>query len=147
MESRGNRIDPEVAAYLKRRIEEEPYARHLGMRLVEVDRGFAVVESVFDDTKKNIFGWAHGGALFSLMDEAFQAASNSHGVMAVALALNVTYMAPPRPGVRLRAEAREVHRTARIGHYEIRLTDENGSLIARCQALAYRKTDRPIFER
>ncbi|SMC17707.1 acyl-CoA thioesterase [Desulfacinum hydrothermale DSM 13146] len=139
-------MDQAVRRKLVERVEREPYAQHLGLRLLRVDDGYALVEMDFDETKQNIFGMAHGGAIFSLIDEAFEVASNSHGIMAVALNMNVTYMAPPRPGDLLRAEASEVHRTARTASYQIRVTGSDGTQLALCQALVYRKKDRAILE-
>jgi acyl-CoA thioesterase len=92
---------------------------------------------------ENIFGMAHGGAIYSLLDEAFQTACNSHGTVAVALNMNVTYIQPPEPGVLLRAQAKEVSLTRKTATYAITVEDEDGNLIATCQALAYRK-DRPL---
>lgn len=135
-------MDEKVKEFLTEKVAAEPYARHLGMRLLRVDVGYALVEMDFDETKRNIFGLAHGGAVFSLIDEAFEVASNSHGIMAVALNMNVTYMAAPKLGTILRAEAVEIHRTVRTASYQIRVTDAHGTLIALCQALVYRKKDK-----
>jgi acyl-CoA thioesterase len=88
---------------------------------------------------QNIFGMAHGGAIFALIDAAFETACNSHGTMAVALNVNINYLAAPAPGAKLIAEARELHLTRKTGNYDIKVKEENGSLIAVCQALAYRK--------
>ncbi|MEJ5347169.1 MAG: PaaI family thioesterase [Desulfosoma sp.] len=135
-------MDEKVRAFLMEKVAVEPYARHLGLRLVAMNTGYALVEMDFDETKQNIFGLAHGGAVFSLIDEAFEIASNSHGIMAVALNMNITYMASPRLGATLRAEATEVHRTMRTASYQIRVTDGEGTLVAVCQALVYRKKDK-----
>jgi len=89
----------------------------------------------------NLFGVVHGGAIFSLMDEAFQASCNSHGSVALALSVNVVYHNPARFGKRLVAVSREIHRTRKTGTYEIRVKDEEGVLIASAQALAYRKRE------
>jgi acyl-CoA thioesterase len=86
-----------------------------------------------------MFGMAHGGALFALIDEAFETASNSHGTLAVALNMNVTFIASPRPGSTLSAEAREVSITRKTASYDIRVHDEKDDLIATCMALVYRK--------
>jgi acyl-CoA thioesterase len=88
---------------------------------------------------ENIFGMAHGGALFALIDEAFETASNSHGTVAVALNMNITYISPPSPGSGLIAEAREFSRTQRTAVYDIKLFDDQNNLIASCEALVYRR--------
>lgn len=133
---------------LLRQNENKGFARKLGMRLLEVDSGYAVVEMTTAEDDGNIFGVLHGGAIFSLLDEAFQAACNSHGTVAVALSVNVVYHHPGSLGSRFRAVSREVHRSAKTATYEIRVTDGDGVLIASCQALAYRKrTPLPFLEK
>ena len=130
-----------VLASISRRVETEAYARKLGIRLVELNPGHAVVEMDYSDDDTNIFGMIHGGAIFSLIDEAFQVSCNSHGRVAVALNMTVTYHQPPEKNSRLRAESKEIHRSKRTGTYDIRVTDDKENLIASCLALAYRKND------
>ena len=62
---------------LRRRAEREPYAKLLGLELVKVEDGYALVRMPFTEKHRNIHGRCHGGALFSLIDEAFQFASNA----------------------------------------------------------------------
>jgi acyl-CoA thioesterase len=135
----------EVFSAITRSVHSEGYARKLGLKLVEVSAGRAVVEMVPGQDDANIFGMVHGGAIFSLMDEAFQSSCNSHGRVAVALDVNVVFHHPAETGKRLRAESIEVHRSHKTASYEIRVTDENHVLIASCQALAYRKKERLPF--
>ena len=132
-------MDEKVRAAIFRQVEREPFALKFGLRLVELNDGYSKVEMSFTPDLENIFGMAHGGALFALIDEAFETASNSHGTVAVALNMNITYIAPPASGSLLTAEAKEFNRTNRTAVYDIRVTDGQGSLIASCQALVYRK--------
>lgn len=127
------------------RVSEEGFARKLGLRLVELEAGFAAVEMKTGPDDGNIFNSVHGGAIFSLVDEAFQVSCNSHGTVAVALDVNVVYHRPARAGCTLRAEAREIHRSKKTATYEIHVTDEKGRLVASSQALAYRKGERLPF--
>jgi acyl-CoA thioesterase len=122
----------------------EPFARLLGIRLVEVDEGHALCEMVYRDDMDNMHHIAHGGAVFSLIDEAFEISSNSHGTVAVALSMNVTYIKPARRNSLLRAESKETHRGRKTATYQITVKDEEG-LIALCQALVYRKKERLTF--
>lgn len=140
-------MDEKVKQAIFQRVENEPFAKKFGMKLTALEEGFSRVEMVFSQDMENIFGLAHGGALFALMDEAFETASNSHGTVAVALNLTVTYLASPKPASRLIAEAREFHRTNRIGHYEITVKDDQGNMISFGQAMVYRKgTPLPFLE-
>ena len=136
-------MDEKVRQAIFNQIEKEPYTRKLGLKLLQLQEGFARVEMSFTDDFENIFGMAHGGAIFSLMDAAFEVASNSHGTMAVALNMNINYLASPVKGALLTAEAREIHKTKRTATYDIRATDNTGKLLATCQALVYR-LDKPL---
>jgi acyl-CoA thioesterase len=134
-------MESKVFETLAKRVTQEPYAQLLGLKLKEVSEGYALVEMAFREEMRNIFGNTHGGAIFSLIDEAFEIASNSHGTVAVALNLNVTYVAPPSPGAVLQAEAKEISLTTRTATYLINVTEGDNRLIATCQALVYRKKD------
>ncbi|MBW1777331.1 MAG: PaaI family thioesterase [Deltaproteobacteria bacterium] len=137
-------MDPTVKKAIFERVASEPFARTLDIRLVELEEGFSAVEMVFDPKKmNNIYGRAHGGAVFALIDEAFQTVGQWDGTIGVALNVNVTYVSSPAPGTRLRAEAREVSRTKKTAGYQIMVTDSEKALVATCQALLYR-TGKPI---
>ena len=138
-------MEETVRKAIFQKVNEEPFARKMNLKLIDLDDGHSVVEMTFTKDMENIFGMAHGGAIFALVDEAFETAANSHGTVAVALNMNITYTAAPSPGARLRAEAREVNRTPRTGTYDIRVTDERQRLIALCQALVYRKKEKLPF--
>lgn len=128
-----------------RKVESEPFVQKFGIKLLELDEGYSEVEMKFTPDMENILGMAHGGALFALIDEAFETASNSHGTVAVALNMNITYISSPSPGSRLIAEAREFSRTQRTANYEIKVLDDQKNLIASCQALVYRKGEKLPF--
>jgi len=134
-------MDQMVLDAIARRVQNEGYARKMGLVMVALSEGRAVVEMLPTEEDANIFGMVHGGAIFSLMDEAFQASCNSHGRVAVALDVNVVFHHPAQPGRRLRAESIEIHRANKTGTYDIKVTDDHQTLIASCQALAYRKKD------
>ncbi len=137
-------MDPAVREALFRAVEKEPFARQFGVELVELEKGYSVVDMVYSpDIMNNIYARAHGGAIFGLIDEAFETACQTHGTVAVALNVSVTYMSSPEPGVRLRATAKEINRTKRTANYDIKVTDSSGRLVAACQALAFR-TGKPI---
>jgi len=138
-------MEDKVRKAIFKKVNEEPFARKMNLKLVDLDDGYSVVEMKFTKDMENIFGMAHGGAIFALIDEAFETAGNSHGTVAVALNMNITYTAAPSPGAQLRAEAREVNLTPRTATYDIKVTDEKGTLIALCRALVYRKKDRLPF--
>jgi acyl-CoA thioesterase len=136
-------MDPHIRQAISAAVKQEPFCRHLGMELVELETGYSVIEADYrPEQMDNLFRRAHGGALFALIDEAFETVAQSDGTIAVALNINVTYIASPDPGSRLRAEARQISATRKTANYEIRISAA-GRLLATCQALAYR-TGKPL---
>jgi acyl-CoA thioesterase len=132
-------MDEKVKESIFRKVEKEPFAKKFGIKLLELDEGYSRVEMRFTRDMENFLGMAHGGALFALIDEAFETASNSHGTTAVALNMNITYISPPARESRLIAEAREFSRTQRTAVYDIKLIDDQNHLVASCEALVYRR--------
>ena len=125
-------------------VKKEPFAQALKITLVELEQGYSVVEMKYDpDRMDNIYQHAHGGALFGLIDEAFETACQTEGTIVVALNMNVTYVTSPKAGARLRAVARQISQTKKTASFDIKVTDETGTLIASCSALAFR-TGKPI---
>ncbi len=137
-------MDQKVRNAICNAVEKEPFAKAMKMKLVELELGYSAIEMIYDpDNMNNIYDRAHGGALFALIDEAFETACQTDGTIAVALNVNVTYVSSPEPGVKLRAEAKQNSQTKKTASYDIKVTDRNGNLIAICSALAYR-TGKPI---
>ena len=136
-------MDSTIREAIFRQVAQEPFARKFHLQLVELDEGYARVEMAFTPDMENIFGKAHGGALFALIDEAFEIASNSHGTTAVALNMSIDFLASPNYGSILVAEAREINRTIRTAVYDIKVREKSDRLIASCQALFYR-TGKPL---
>lgn len=137
-------MDPKVKNAIYNAVKKEPFAKAMQIQLAELEQGYSVVEMDYDpENMNNIYDRAHGGAVFALIDEAFETASQTDGTIAVALNVNVTYVSSPDPGVRLRAEARQNSQTKKTASYDIKVSDHNGNLIATCSALAYR-TGKPI---
>lgn len=137
--------DKELTRRAVEAVDHEPFARKLGLRLLDCAPGYALVEMTTTPELGNLFQMVHGGAIFSLIDEAFQVACNSHGTLAVALGLSISYLKAPAMGGSLQAEAKEVSRSPRIATYETTVKDENGTLIATASATAYRKKENNLF--
>ena len=131
-------MDEKVRSAIVRQFKKESFSKKFGLQLTDIREGYAKVEMRFSSDLENMFGMAHGGAIFSLIDAAFEIASNSHGTMAVALSMSINYLASPQKGALLTAEAREINRTKKTATYDIRATDDTGTLLASCQALVYR---------
>ena len=132
-------MDKQIKEAIQQCVKREPFAQMMKMELVELEEGFSAVEMTYEpETMDNIFSRAHGGAIFSLIDEAFETVCQTCGVVTVALNVSVTYVASPKGRARLRAEAREISSTKQTACYTIQVSDQDGRLIATCQALPFR---------
>ena len=137
-------MDQAVREAIFTAVKREPFSRALQMELIDLEDGYSVVEMTYlPQAHDNIYEKAHGGALFALIDEAFETAGQTDGTVAVALNVSVSFVSSPKPEARLRAEAREISRTKKTIGFDIRVADTNGNLIATCHALGYR-TGKPI---
>ncbi|KIX13377.1 PaaI family thioesterase [Dethiosulfatarculus sandiegensis] len=142
-------MKPDPVQLLLKRSEKEPFRQFMDLEVLEIKPGNALVAMRFSKKLQNIFGMLHGGAVFSLLDEAFQLACNAHGQVAVAQELTIYYLAPARAGARLLARVSEQHATRKTALYKAKVWEEDSEkMIARASAMAYRKgTDLPFNEK
>ena len=132
-------MNPNVRQALERAVLAEPFAVAMKIELKEMEDGYSLVEMIFDPARQNnLYERAHGGAIYGLIDEAFEIAGQTDGTIAVALNVNVTYIASPNAGDRLQAEAKRISQTKKTASYDIKVINQDGKLIATCQALAFR---------
>jgi acyl-CoA thioesterase len=85
--------------------------------------------------KLNAVGGGHGGAVFSLADQAFAIASNLGPEVQVALSANISYLKPGK-GL-LEAVAIKISETRRTSLYEVKVY-EGEELIAVFQGTGYK---------
>jgi acyl-CoA thioesterase len=127
-------------AVVRRVMNGDRWAAVAGARLVEVREGYARTTMRLGDAHLNGVEVAQGGAVFTLADYAFAAASNSHGTVAVALDVSMTFVRGATKGV-LTAEAHEESLTRRTSVCNVRVTDEDGKVVALFRGTAFRKDD------
>jgi acyl-CoA thioesterase len=121
--------------------EQENFASICGMHLTDISAGYAKAEMKIEKRHLNVLGTVHGGAIFTLADMAFAAASNSHGTAAVAINADISFVKAVSEGY-LYAEAKETSINPRISTYTVAVTNENGDTIAIFTGMAYRKKDK-----
>jgi acyl-CoA thioesterase len=102
--------------------KEDDASKGLGMEILQIGPGEAVLTMTVKPNMVNGHGIAHGGFIFTLADSAFAFACNSHNERAVAAQGNISFIRPGKLGDRLVATAREISRTGRSGIYDIRVT-------------------------
>ena len=118
--------------------KNDRYASLTGVKIVEVGEGYCRTSLDIEDKHLNAANVVQGGAIFTLADLAFAIAANSHGQLALAINVNISYLTSISSGT-LYATATEVREPARIGAYDVMVTDEQQRIIARFNGMVYRK--------
>jgi acyl-CoA thioesterase len=126
---------------LKRYFENDKFAARSDIELLSVSPGQARAKMTVHPHHWNGLGTVQGGAIFTLADFAFAAAANSHGTVAVAINVNITFMKAATAGT-LWAEAKEISKNYKLGSYTVEVKDDHGDLVALFQGMAYRKADK-----
>jgi acyl-CoA thioesterase len=109
---------------------DDAASRGLGMELVTVAPGQAVLAMTVTDRMVNGHGLCHGGYIFTLADSAFAFACNTHNQRTVAQHCAITFLNPAKRGDRLVASATERQRLGRSGVYDITVMRDTGLVIA-----------------
>lgn len=129
---------------LKDFFKGDRFAALAGVELLEVGEGRARARMLVTHDHLNGGGWCQGGALFTLTDLAFAAAVNSHLQLTVSTSSNITYFKSVGEGTVVFADAQETVNHHRMPYAEVRITNEQGDLIALFTSSGYRKPNMPI---
>ena len=105
-------------------------SRTLGLELVTVGAGQAVLAMTVSATMVNWHNTCHGDFIYLLADTAFGYASNSRNQRMVAQHCSITYLHAVKRGERLTAYAGERQRAGRAGIYDVAVKREDGMVIA-----------------
>lgn len=120
---------------------KDRYAALSGIDIIEAGKGYCRTRLVIEDKHLNAANVVQGGAIFTLADFAFAVASNSHGQLALAINVNISFLRAKSSGT-LYATATEVGDPRQLGAYDVLVTDEQDAVIARFNGMVYRKKQR-----
>ncbi|MBU3696128.1 hydroxyphenylacetyl-CoA thioesterase PaaI [Dechloromonas sp.] len=113
-------------------------AQALGMKIVRVQPGKALLTMAVRSDMVNGHHICHGGMIFTLADTAFAYACNSYNKNTVASACHIDFLAPAKEGDLLEAEAIEQSASGRTGVYDITVRVAGGKTVALFRGKSYR---------
>ena len=116
----------------------DEFVRRNGIEIVDIAEGYARTQVRIEPRHLNAGGNVQGGVLFTLADLAFAAATNSHGNLTVTSAANITFIRKANAGI-ITAEAHELANHRHLPFCEVRVTDDEGNLLAVFTASGFRK--------
>jgi acyl-CoA thioesterase len=117
--------------------------RWLGMQVVQVAPGRAVLRMTVPEHMLNGHDICHGGLITTLADSAFAYACNSYNELTVASGFAVDLLAPGRLGDVLTATCTEVSRAGRTGLYDCEVLNQHGQRIAVFRGRSYTLKGKP----
>jgi acyl-CoA thioesterase len=109
---------------------DDAASRALGIELVSVGPGRAVLAMSVSAAMVNWHNTCHGGYIYLLADTAFGYACNTHNQRMVAQHCSISYLNPVRRGERLTAHAIERQRQGRSGIYYVAGKRDDGTVVA-----------------
>lgn len=122
----------------KELLDKDQYAKFSGIELLDIKEGYAKARMEIKPMHLNGGGVCQGGAIFTLADLAFAAATNSHGVLTFSINSTINFFKSEREGY-LYATAKEVFNHRKLSNCEVEITNESGELIATFSGTGYRK--------
>lgn len=135
--NRGSHCGPEF-------LNRDRLAKTLGIQLTEVADGYGKAVMTVTEPVLNGLDHTQGGAIFSLADYAFAAASNSSGTPAVGVSSSINYLEGSSLGDTLTAECTVDRQGGRIGQYTTEVRNQHGVLIAKTISVSCRCPNHPV---
>ena len=102
----------------------------MGMELVSVAPGRAVLRMMVKPLHLNGHQICHGGFIFTLADSTFAFACNSHNKNAVAAGCSIEFLKPAHAGDVLTCEGVEQTLQGRHGIYDMKVSNQHGEVVA-----------------
>ena len=139
-------ISPQALA---ERVRDEMWAgdhavRMLGMQVVDIGPGRAVLQMPVRSDMLNGHAICHGGLITTLADSAFAYACNSYNELTVASGFAVDLLAPGRPGDVLTATCTELSKGGRTGLYDTDVHNQRGERIAVFRGRSHTQRGKPV---
>ena len=130
MSTKENSIFDNISM-LKAKVDSEPIASFLKIKLVELSEGYAKVRMKLNAEYLNFNGLIFGGIIMSLADEAFAYASNTVITPNLASQFNIHFVSSANIDDELTAECKVVKSGRRVCISEMIVTNQEGKLIAK----------------
>lgn len=110
-------------------LNRNPFARYLGMKLLEVRLGFVRGSVPMKEEHCNVYGGMHGGCVFALADTIAGIAAATYGHMVTTLDSSFNYLEAIRDTKEVICEARVVRHGGRISVLSVEIFDDKGKLV------------------
>lgn len=118
--------------------KNDRFAASIGAQLTTIREGYAKAELTVEERHLNGADVCQGGVMYTLADLAFAGVTNCRGILTLGISNTITFLKSAKLGDRLTAECTEVLDHKKLPYCDIRVTNQNGELLAIVTGLAYR---------
>lgn len=122
---------------LKNILSNDRFVRTSGITLEKVEKHRAVAKLVLEDRHLNGADLVQGGAIYTLADFAFAAASNFSGRLTVTASAQISYLKPAN-GNYITATATIISESNSLCYAQVDVNNDQGELVARFNATGFR---------
>lgn len=117
---------------------QDRFAASIGAQLTEIREGYAKAELTVTERHLNGANVCQGGVMYTLADLAFAGVANCHGTLTLGISNTITFLQSAQLGDHLTAECTELLDHRKLPYCDIKVTNQNGELLAAVTGLAYR---------
>lgn len=118
--------------------KNDRFAASIGAQLTTIREGYAKAELTVEERHLNGANVCQGGVMYTLADLAFAGVANCHGILTLGISNTITFLKSAKLGDHLTAECTEVLDHQKLPYCDIRVTNQNGEILAMVTGLAYR---------
>ncbi len=116
---------------LSKRNASNKFMDLVGIKITEMEPGYAAGEITLTEHHRNVIGSVHGGCIFTLADTVSGAAAISMGYRATTISSDFHFLSPALTCQKLISSARLIKDGKTIGVYDVDVRDENGKLLSK----------------
>lgn len=118
--------------------KNDKFAAGIGAQLTAIREGYAKAELTVEERHLNGADVCQGGVMYTLADLAFAGVANSRGILTLGISNTITFLKSAKLGDRLTAECTELLDHRKLPYCDIKVTNQDGDLLAMVTGLAYR---------
>lgn len=116
--------------YLEEKTLQGGFAKLIGLKITDMENGFARGEIAIDERHQNPIGSLHGGVYYTLADVIGGAAAVSRGYLVTTVNSSFSYLRPGIGTSLLYATAKEIKYGKNISVYDVTVFDEKDVALA-----------------
>jgi len=120
--------------------DKDSFSQWLGIEVVGLDAGKAVLKMTVRAEMTNGFGMAHGGITYSLADSALAFAANTYGRHSVSIETSISHTQAVKTGDVLTATTFEESLNHKIGVYRVLVVNQKKETVALFKGTVYRSS-------